>query len=104
LEENNVLGTPAVNMCGFVWKIHMFLQLWWIVLFGSKWTYFHSEYCDLQDVFLKKETHCSHVNNEQDALLLQQRVFFWQIHMFLQLRWIGLLTTKWAIIYIEKYD
>jgi hypothetical protein len=26
-EEDNVLGTPAVNMCGFVCKIHMFLQL-----------------------------------------------------------------------------
>jgi hypothetical protein len=58
----------------------------------------------LQEVFLPKETHCSHVNNEQDALLLAQMVFFWQIHMFRQLSWIGLLTTKWAIIYIEKCD
>jgi hypothetical protein len=99
-----VLGTPAVNMCGFVWKIHMFLQLRGRVLFGTKWTFLHSEYYDLQQGFLPKQTHCSHVNNEQDALLLAQMVFFWQIHMFLQLSWIGLLTTKWAIIYIEKYD
>jgi hypothetical protein len=39
-----------------------------------------------------------------DALLLTQLVFFWDIHVFLQLSWIGLFVTQWAFLHLKNSD
>jgi hypothetical protein len=31
-------------------------------------------------------------------------VFFQEIHVFLQLRWIGLFGATWALLHLENYD
>jgi hypothetical protein len=37
-------------------------------------------------------------------LLLTQMVFFREIHVFLQLRWIGLFGATWDLLHLENYD
>jgi hypothetical protein len=36
--------------------------------------------------------------------ILTQMVFFQEIHVFLQLSWIGLFGTTWALLLLENYD
>jgi hypothetical protein len=37
-------------------------------------------------------------------LLLTQMVFFREIHVFIQLSWIGLFGTTWDLLHLENYD
>jgi hypothetical protein len=36
--------------------------------------------------------------------LLTEMVFFQEIHVFFQLKWIGLFGTTWALLHLENYD
>jgi hypothetical protein len=51
---NKVLDGNASNIGVFLRDIHVSIQLIWIGLFGTKWSFLHLETCDLQAVFLSK--------------------------------------------------
>jgi hypothetical protein len=37
-------------------------------------------------------------------LLLIRMIFFWEMNMFLQLKWLGIFGTKWAFLNLENCD
>jgi hypothetical protein len=79
-------------------EIHAFLQLSWISHFRLKWAFLHHENNDLQEVlFLSKLTQFSQINNVLTLMLLTQLVFYWEIHVFLLLSWIGLFGANWVM-------
>jgi hypothetical protein len=43
-----------LTQMGFFGEIHVFVQLNWIGLFGTKWAFLHPENSDLQKVFLSR--------------------------------------------------
>jgi hypothetical protein len=53
-QGNNVLDATDSNIDVFFGELYVFLQLSWIVLFGTKWASFHLENYDLQKIFLSK--------------------------------------------------
>jgi hypothetical protein len=88
----------------FFRKIHVFLQLSWISLVGAHRSYPHLETSKLLEVFLSKLTQFFRGNKVLDKILLKVMVFFGEIHVFLQIRWLCLFGTKWDFLQFEKYD
>jgi hypothetical protein len=78
----------------FIWGIHGFLQLSWILLFATKWVLFHLLKNGLQEIFLSQLTQFSEEYNVLDATFLPCMVVFGELHAFPPLTWIGLLQQK----------
>jgi hypothetical protein len=70
--------------------IHVFLQLSSIGLIGRKWASAHLENYDFQEVFLPK---ANSIRTEQEGAAYScfyKVVFYWGIHVFFPISWIGL--------------
>jgi hypothetical protein len=91
-QGNNVLDGAASNTDGFWGETHVFLQLSWIGLYGTKWAFLHLENSICWKYFFQKNW----LNSQRTTMckmlqFLIYLVFFGDIHVFLQLSWIGLL-------------
>jgi hypothetical protein len=53
-QRNNMIDTLVLTQIVFILDIHVFLQLSWIVLFGTKWAFLWLGYSHWQEVFLSK--------------------------------------------------
>ena len=82
-------------------EVHMFLELSWIGLFGANIAYVHLETPQLQEVFLSKSN--TILTGIQCAVAPASNMngFLSEIHVFLQLSWIGLFGTKLAYLQHE---
>jgi hypothetical protein len=85
----------------FYQEIRVFLQLSWIGLFATKWPFLILQTADWKALFLLKTN-----NSQREASLLMLlclilMVFFQEIHMFLQLSWIGLFGTKCVFLPLQ---
>jgi hypothetical protein len=80
----------------FSQEIHVFLQISWIGILGTKRAYLYLENHDLQIVFLAKSFSVFTGSNMLHVAFLTQMVFFWEILVFLQLSWIALFEAKGA--------
>jgi hypothetical protein len=60
---SNVLHLLLLTQMDFFVELHVFFQLYWLGLFGRKWTFLHSEKSYLQKVFLSKSSKFSQGNN-----------------------------------------
>jgi hypothetical protein len=86
---------------GFFWEIYVFLQLSWIGLFGAKTAYHHLEAPKLRKHYFQILTQFSQGKSVLELLLLIQMIFYREIHLFLQLSWIGLFWAKTAYHHLE---
>jgi hypothetical protein len=86
----------------FFREVHVFLQLSWIVLYGANMAYLHLENCDLLEVFLSKTNSILLGNNVVYYPFLTWMIFFQEIHVFLQLSWIGLSRANRAYPQLEN--
>jgi hypothetical protein len=84
-------------------EIHVLHQLRGIVLYEINWSLLHLENYDMPEVFLSKSE--SSLTGKQCAWTPASHtmVFFQAMHVFLQLRWIGLFGTKGAYLQLENY-
>jgi hypothetical protein len=81
----------------FFWEIHVFLQLIWRGLFRATWAFSTVKTMICRKRSFQKLTQFLHGNNVLGAAACNIDGFlFWEIHLFLQLSWIGLFGTKWA--------
>jgi hypothetical protein len=74
-----------------------------IFLFGAKGGYLHLESCDWLEIFLSTLNKLSQGNNTLDASAANIDGFIGEIHVFLQLCWIGSSGKKWAFLQLEMY-
>jgi predicted small integral membrane protein len=82
-------------------EVHMFLELSWIGLFGANIDYVHPETPQLQEVLLSNSN--TILTGIQCAVAPASNMngFLSEIHVFLQLSWIGLFGTKLAYLQYE---
>jgi hypothetical protein len=79
----------------------VFFQLGWIGLFGTKWAFLHFENCDLLGVLLSKSNSNVQGNNVLDSAASNIDGIFGEIHVFLQLSWIGELEANRSYVHLE---
>jgi hypothetical protein len=82
----------------FFQEIHVYFQLIRISLFGIKWTFLHLENLICRKYSFQKLTQFSQGNNVLDSPPSNIHGFFGEIHVVLQLNWIGLFRSKWGIL------
>jgi hypothetical protein len=88
----------------FFYEIHVFLQLRWTGLYGANRDYIHLETPKLEEAFLSKTIYIPTGKNVLILLLLNHMDLFWNMHVFLQLSWIGLFGAKWAFFHLKSSD
>jgi hypothetical protein len=80
----------------------VFHQHSWIGIRGTKKAYLHIEELKLQEAFLQQLIEFSKGINELESAASHIDSFFGEIHVFLQLSWIGLFGAKRADLHPEK--
>jgi hypothetical protein len=85
----------------FFREILVILQLSWIGLCGANWAHVHLETPTLQEVFLWKHKLILTGNNMLDAATSSIDGLFGEIHVFLQLGWIGLFAGNRPYLHLE---
>jgi hypothetical protein len=83
------------------WEIHVFFQLRWICLFGTKWAFLHLEKYDLHEIFLWKSNSVLTGNRVLVFTDCNFHLLFGEIHVFLQLSWVGLFGANKAYLHFE---
>jgi hypothetical protein len=69
---------------------------------GPWWGFLHHENCDLpEDILSKIYWIFTGTKRWLILRLLTEMVFIWEIHVFLQLSWIGPFETKWPVFQVQ---
>jgi hypothetical protein len=101
-QGNNVLDAPASKTDGcFLRGIHLFLRFSRTGLFLAKWAFHYLENYDLQEVFLSRSNSILPGYNVLQWHFLTETVFLGEVHVFLQLSWIGLFVVNRAYLHNE---
>jgi hypothetical protein len=95
-QGNNLLNAPASNTDGFLLRDTCVSSTYCIGLLKKKMTFLRLENSDLQEVFHSKTNSITQGNNVVNAVTSNIQVVFGELHVFLQLNWMGLFGTKWA--------
>jgi hypothetical protein len=95
-EEYNVPDATFLPHMVFFGELHAFLPLTWIGLFWAKSAHLHLESPNFREVFLSKVN--SVITEKQCAasFCFYTDDFLREIHVFLEVRWIGGSAAKWA--------
>jgi hypothetical protein len=97
-----VLDPIASTTGGILSRTHVFPQLSWIFLFGTKWSFLHLETHVLQEIYLSKPTQYSQENPVLKAHASTTTVIPSRDICVSSPQWIGLLGTKLSFVYLEN--
>jgi hypothetical protein len=99
---NNLLVFQLLTYMVFSAGIYVFLQLWWIGLFGRRKPISTLRNLTCKKYCFQRDSQFSQGNNVLDAAASNIDGFFGVTHVFLQLSWTAQYGTNTACIHLEK--
>jgi hypothetical protein len=104
ISQGSTVLDAATSSIDFLWRDTCVSSLSWIGLFGKNEHISTNKTMICRKYYFQKLTQFSKGKYVLDAPALTHMVFFWEIHVFLQLSWTGLFERKWDFLQFENSD